>query len=77
MKSLREQLEPHVREAGIAPTARAIGVAPPHVSMWLAGKRDLGGGLERLEALAGFLGLEVSVRPRARRRSPGAGTPSR
>jgi len=64
---IRGQLEPHLRRAGIRPTARAIGVDHAVLHRWLAGSGTLRD--HHVEALCRQLGLTLVVRPyRAGRR---------
>lgn len=66
MQTIREQIEPHLRAAGIKPTAEAVGIHRVMLQDWIAGRRDLHG--DRIEALCRHLGLELVIRrPRKRR----------
>lgn len=78
--TIREQIEPHLRAAGIKPTAEAaaaaLGTAPASLraglQAWLAGRQGISD--RQLEAIASALGLALQVSPAARgrrRRRPG------
>ncbi|GMV72858.1 MAG: hypothetical protein AMXMBFR77_26950 [Phycisphaerales bacterium] len=69
MSSLREQIEPFVREIGLREVARRSGVPNTRISEWLSGRRDMYG--HRIDAIAAACGLTISVRAvgRGRRRT--------
>ncbi|MCC6660048.1 MAG: hypothetical protein IT437_04090 [Phycisphaerales bacterium] len=72
--TIREQIEPHLRAAGIKPTAEAaaaaLGMAPASLRAglhaWLAGGQAIND--RQLEAVAAALGLMIRVSPAARGR---------
>lgn len=57
--TIREQLEPPLRAAGVKPTCAAAGVPYPTVFRWLRGGCSLSD--RHIEALAGVLGLKIRV----------------
>lgn len=65
---LRELFGPLVRAKGIAAVAGELGVAPEHLTMWLSGRRGLGGGEERLALLCEVLGVTLTLK-RTRRKA--------
>lgn len=62
--TLRDQLEPPLRAAGVKPTCAAAGVPYPTVFRWLRGAGNLTD--RHVEALAGVLGLKIRVSRRRR-----------
>lgn len=64
--TIREQIEPHIRAATVAATARAAGVYRENIQQWLAGKRRMSD--QQIEAICRVLGLEIVVRRAARRK---------
>lgn len=61
MQTIREQLEPLIREAGVNEVARRAGIPPARLYDWFAGRRDLYA--ERLEAVAAAVGRRVKLGP--------------
>lgn len=59
--TIREQIEPALRAAGFAPTARATGIRRASLHNWLAGGQTLSD--RQIEALAAHLGLVVRLSP--------------
>lgn len=57
--TIREQLEPLIREAGVNETARIAEIPPARLYDWFAGRRDLYG--ERIEAVARAVGYELKL----------------
>lgn len=75
MSTIREQLEPLIREAGVNEVSRRAGIPAPRLYDWFAGRRDLY--TERLEAVAKAVGRPLQLRPKRvqRGQSPSAGPP--
>lgn len=60
MPTIREQLEPIIREVGVNEVARRAGIPPARLYDWFAGRRDLYA--ERLEAVAEAVGRPLQLR---------------
>lgn len=59
MTSVRDQLEPLIRAAGVREVARRAGIPQPRLSEWLNGRANLT--VARAEVLAAAVGAEVRV----------------
>jgi len=68
MPTIREQIEPYLRAAGIKPTAEASGVNRVSLQHWLAGRRRLAD--TQIEAVCRVLRLKIKI-GQGRRRPPG------
>ncbi len=60
--TIRNQLEPLIRQRGITQTAHDSGIPPSVLSEWLAGKRNRRLGDAQLEALAKTLGITITLK---------------
>lgn len=69
MPTIREQIEPHIRAATVAATARASGVNRVSLQNWLAGRRRLAD--TQIEAVCRALRLKIKI---GRRRPPSVST---
>lgn len=60
MTSIRDQLEPLIRAAGVREVARRAGIPQPRLSEWLNGRANLT--VARAEAVAAAVGATIRVR---------------
>ena len=59
MTSVRDQLEPLIRAAGVREVARRSGIPQPRLSEWLNGRANLT--VARAEAVAAAVGATIRV----------------
>lgn len=65
-KSLREQLEPLIRAAGVNEIADRAGVPRARLYDWFAGRRDMYA--ERVDSIIKALGAQATIKPAKRSR---------
>jgi AcrR family transcriptional regulator len=68
-KSLREQLDPLIRAAGVNEIADRAGVPRARIYDWFAGRRDMYA--ERVDSIIEALGVEAVIKPPKRSRKTG------
>ena len=61
MKTLRQQLEPRIRQAGLRRVANLSGVGASTICVWLRNAQNRRLGSEQLEAIAKAVDCEITI----------------